>query len=72
MKRKILYGTIGALIFMIIGFLVGTSIGGIYFSDFRLWTWVGYEATGWIGIIVGALLGAIIGIDLSNRTVRKI
>ena len=46
MKRKILYGTIGALIFMVIGFLVGTSIGGNYFSDFRLWTWVGYEATG--------------------------
>lgn len=57
---------------MIVGFLVGTSIGGDYFTDFRLGTWVGYEATGWIGIIVGALLGAIIGIALSNRTERKI
>ena len=70
MKRKILYGSVGAFIFMIVGFLVGTSIGGNYFTDFRLWTWVGYEATGWIGIIVGALLGAIIGIALSNRTAR--
>lgn len=72
MKRKILFGSIGAFIFMIVGFLVGTSIGGNYFPTFRLWTWVGYEATGWIGIIIGALIGAIIGLALGRRTVRKI
>ena len=72
MKRKILYGSVGAIIFMIVGFLIGTSLGGNYFPDFRLWTWVWYEATGWIGIIIGALLGAMIGAALSNRTTRKI
>ena len=52
---------------MIVGFLVGTAIGGNYFPEFRLWNWVGYEATGWIGIILGALIGAIIGVKLGQR-----
>ena len=65
MKRKYIIALISGIIFLVggvvLGFLIGTYIGGNYFPHFRLWTFQGYEATGWIGIIVGGVLGAILG-----------
>lgn len=65
MKREYLFGVLGGFVFLIggvvLGFLIGTYLGGNYFPHFRLWTFQGYEATGWIGIIVGGILGAVFG-----------
>ena len=71
MSRRTLYGVAGGIIFLVIGaligFLIGTYIGGNYYPDFELWTWRGYEAIGWIGIIVGGLLGALLGYRIGLR-----
>ena len=65
MKRKYIIALISGLIFLFagagIGFLIGTYIGGNYFPYFAFWSFQGYEATGWIGIIVGGILGAVLG-----------
>ena len=63
MAGGIIFLVIGALI----GFFIGTYIDGNYYPDFELWTWRGYEATGWIGIIVGGLLGALSGYRIGSR-----
>lgn len=66
MNRKTIFQIISTICLFIlgsiIGFLVGTSLGGNYLSGFELWGLKGYEAVGWIGIIIGGLLGALLGI----------
>lgn len=36
--------------------LIATNIGGNYFTDFELFGVRGYDATAWIGMIVGLLI----------------
>ncbi len=75
MKRKNRFGLLSGLIFLIagavVGFLIGTYIGGNYYPDFEFLTYRGYEATGWIGIIVGGLLGAILGVMLGRSSKNR-
>lgn len=75
MNRRTFFGILGGVLFLIagafIGFLIGTYIGGNYFPNFELWTWRGYEATGWIGIIAGGLLGAVLGAWLGSWLDRR-
>lgn len=75
MNRKTLYGLIGGFVFCVIGivlgFLIGTSIGGNYFPTFQLLDWTGYEATGWLGIIFGGMLGIIGGSFLGRKFASK-
>lgn len=75
MKRRILYGGIGAVIFLLIGafigFLLGTYIGGNYYPEFVFLTWKGYEAVGWIGIILGGIIGGLLGYGLGIRMTNR-
>lgn len=75
MKRRILNGVIGALIFIIIGFvfglITGMYIGGNFFTEFEFGGVRGYEAAGNIGAITGAAiglpLGALLGVRRADR-----
>ena len=49
-----------ALIFGMLGMLVGAYIGGNFATNFQLIGVRGYEATGQVGFILGAALGIII------------
>ena len=76
MKRKIIFGITGGVVFLIFGFvsglITGMHIGGNYFVDFEFGGVRGYEAVGNIGAIVGAFLGAavgaILGVKLADKT----
>lgn len=61
MKRKVLIGLVLGVVLALIGLFVGTNIGGNYFPDFEFLGGRGYEATGYLGGIIGALLGLLIG-----------
>ncbi len=65
MKRKVLYGFIGGLVLLVLGFLVGlitgTDIGGNYLTEFEFAGVRGYEAVGLLGGIIGAAFGAVLG-----------
>lgn len=71
MNRKGIYVFVSGFVLLImgafVGFLIGTYIGGNYFPSFQLGTLNGYEATGWIGIIIGGLFGIISGGFLGQR-----
>ncbi|MFE8699419.1 hypothetical protein ACFYKX_02150 [Cytobacillus sp. FJAT-54145] len=56
---------IGAFIGILMGFHTGTNLGGNYFADFIFHGLRGYEATGFIGAILGALLGGTCGLVIS-------
>lgn len=63
MNRKPLYVFVGSFILLItgafVGFLIGTYIGGNYYPTFQLGTWTGYEATGMLGLLFGAIIGVV-------------
>ena len=75
MKRRILYGGIGAVIFLLIGafigFLLGTYIGGNYYPEFVFSTWQGYEAVGWIGMVLGGVIGGLLGYGLEIKMANR-
>lgn len=79
MNRKTLLQIISVILFLILGsltgFLIGTFLGGNYFYNFEFWGFKGYEAVGWLGIILGGALGAAVGIFLgllaTNKKQRK-
>ena len=75
MRRRTRYGIIGGLIFLFvgvfIGFLLGTYIGGNYYPEFALGNWQGYEAAGWIGLVIGGIIGAIFGYNLGVRIANR-
>lgn len=69
MWRKIVAGVIGGIIGvfpgLIIGWITGANIGGNYFTDFTFNGVRGYEATGQIGSIIGAVLFASAGVAVA-------
>lgn len=75
MSRTMRFRLGGSLLFLILGFiiglLIGTSIGGNYFTDFTFLTYRGYEAVEVIGAAIGSLLGILvggqIGVAFANR-----
>lgn len=75
MKREVWMGLLGAIVLLIVGavlgLITGMNIGGNYFPMFELGSMVGYEATGWIGLIIGGLLGAMSGYVLGRRIARR-
>lgn len=75
MRRRIFFGGIGAVIFLVIGafigFLLGTYVGGNYYPEFVFLTWQGYEAGGWIGMILGGVISGILGYDLGVKIANK-
>jgi len=75
MKRRILYGGVGAIIFLFIGafigFLLGTYIGGNYYPEFVFLTWQGHDAGGWIGMGLGGIIGSILGYGLGVKMANR-
>lgn len=72
MKRKILFGFIVGIVLSIIGLLVGMNIGGNYYTEFEFLGQRGYEATGYLGAIIGAVIGFLTGIFIEVKLlVRK-
>ncbi|HET8660202.1 MAG TPA: hypothetical protein VFM55_14530 [Micromonosporaceae bacterium] len=57
--RPAVAGFGGALIGAVVGLVVGANIGGNWFTSFSIAGQQGYEATGLVGAVVGAVaLGA--------------
>lgn len=79
MMRKILYGIIGGMVFLVIGFafglIVGAFIGGNYLTEFEFGGVRGYEAVGKIGAMLGSalgmLLGTWLGVNLADKKITK-
>ena len=46
----------------ILGFMVGTYIGGNYAQNFTFLDVRGYEAAGLLGLIIGAITGGVLGL----------
>lgn len=75
MIRKVIAGFIGGIlgfaIFSILGLIIGAYIGGNFMTDFKFNGVQGYEATGQIGAILGAIIGVSLGmfivIAIANR-----
>jgi hypothetical protein len=55
------------LLFMIIGWLIGATIGGNHFVDFQAFGLRGYEATGLLGVWIGLLPGAFVAYFIVRR-----
>ncbi|MPM56393.1 hypothetical protein SDC9_103195 [bioreactor metagenome] len=64
-------GIIGAIAGFVIGLLTGTFVGGNYMTDFVFNGVRGYEAVGQIGVIIGVPLGAILGILLALKQMKR-
>lgn len=71
MKRKVLFGTIGFVLLSAVGLFVGMNIGGNYFPDFEFMGGRGYEATGYLGAIIGAVAGVLLGTLLEGKRSNK-
>ena len=57
------------LFFGAVGLVLGAYIGGNFAQDFALFGVRGYEATGQLGFILGAIMGVIVSISfLRNRS----
>jgi hypothetical protein len=63
MKQKILITfalcILIILVCTIIGLIAGATIGGNYFTEFEAFGNRGYEATGILGALIGAVLGFV-------------
>jgi hypothetical protein len=60
----ILVLTIGVIVCGILGFMVGTYVGGNYAQNFMFLEIRGYEAAGLLGLIIGAIAGGAINLGL--------
>ena len=71
MLKSILKGVTviaSGLFFGFVGLLIGAYIGGNIAQDFTLFGVRGYEATGQLGFILGAIMGILVSIlFLRNR-----
>lgn len=64
---EVLAAVVVAAVVTTILLFVAINIGGNFFTDFTFIGERGYEATGWIGIILGLPLGGILGAYLIRR-----
>lgn len=75
MKHKTLYVFICEAILLIIGLIfglfTGMNIGGNYFTEFEFMGGYGYEATGYLGAIIGGAIGLLLGILLGVKLSKK-
>lgn len=78
MKRKLLYGILGGLIGLVLGFVIGgyfgLIIGGTFLGSFDIYKFTGlegYELTLYIGAIIGGVILSILGIRFALRAVNK-
>lgn len=67
MIRKILFMFVIASILAIIGLFIGANIGGNFFPNFEFMGGRGYEATGYLGALIGALIGLLLAFTSSNK-----
>ena len=54
----------GIIVCGILGFMVGTYVGGNYAQDFTFLGVRGYEAAGLVGLIIGAITGGALNLKL--------
>lgn len=71
MKSKILFGLIGAIILAIIGLLIGINIGSNYDTGFELMGISLYEATGYLGALIGFVVFVLLVIFSENKRAGK-
>ena len=70
---QIVAGLVAGFLLGVVGFIVGMIIGGnlhgpenpVEFGGMR-----GYEATGWVGLVAGVILGGSAGVYLAGRRGR--
>ena len=67
MVKKLIFTFLFGISFGIIGLILGTFIGGNYYTEFIFLGGRGYEATGYLGIIIGGLIGLVLGWFLSHK-----
>lgn len=72
MKNKIIYGFIFGILLALLGLFIGINIGGNYYPDFEFMGGRGYEATGYLGLLVGAGIGALLGIFIAQKKSKKL
>lgn len=71
MKGKILFGFMGGASLAIIGLIIGMNIGGNYDLGFKFLAGSGYEATGYLGAIIGGAVGVLLGVLLDIKISDK-
>lgn len=68
----LLAGTIGALLFAVIGVIAGVYYGGNYASNYEFNGARGYEATGQLGALIGMVFGGLFIVLLFHLIVKQV
>lgn len=66
-KSTMVKGIFIIVLGLILGLWIGTNVGGNYFPDFEFLGGQGYEATGYLGSIIGGLLALILSLTLAFK-----
>jgi len=68
--KGVVAGLGGAVVGMLLGLIVGANVGGNWFTTFTIGDQHGYEATGLLGAVVGAVVLGGVGVWLGLRRRR--
>jgi hypothetical protein len=78
MSKKMLAGTLGGFLGLIVGAIgggfLGLVVGGTFLGAFDIYKHTGlegYELAAYVGAIVGAVVMAIMGIKIALRIVKR-
>ena len=66
-KSTLVKGVAIIIIGLLLGLWIGINVGGNYFPDFEFLGGRGYEATGYLGAIIGGVLALIVSLALAFK-----
>jgi hypothetical protein len=78
MKKKLVPGTIGGFLGLVIGMIgggfIGLVVGGTFLGGFDIYEhtgFEGYELAAYVGAIIGALVFTLLGINFALKIAEK-